>query len=206
MKQQWLARVGSEELILVFGGWALGPAPFAGLSGDRDVLFVDDFRHLDDPLSALGHYERVNLVAFSFGVVSAAHWLAQSGCKPARSIAVGGTLHPADPDRGIAPDVIRGTADQLSQASFRKFCRRAGLNGPVREVDIAAAREELHAVIDRGEAPETTFDRIWIPQKDRIVPTHAQERAWAGQSAAVRRTATPHIPFLVGQSWQEWMT
>ncbi|WP_170418587.1 pimeloyl-ACP methyl esterase BioG family protein [Ruegeria atlantica] len=205
MKQRWVSRSGTDELILVFGGWALGGAPFAGLTGQSDVLFVDDFRHLDDPLPDLAAYDRINLIAFSFGVASAAHWLAHTGFRPSRLIAVSGTLHPADPKRGIGPDMIRATADHLTEASFAKFCRRAGLDGPVPEIDIEAAKAELHAVIDRGGAPEMAFDRIWIPQKDRIIPTRAQEVAWATQQPVARGIPASHIPFRDGQNWQEWI-
>lgn len=205
MKQRWLSRSGTAEVLLVFGGWAIGPGPFQGLSGNTDVLFVDDYTRLDDPLSDLSHYDRINLIAFSFGVASAAHWLAQIGIRPDRLIAVSGTLHPADVERGIAPDMIRATADQLSTASFAKFCRRAGLEGPAPEIDIDTAKAELHAVIERGPAPDLKFDRIWVPQQDRVIPTRAQQAAWADQHDAVRTVPTAHIPFASGQNWQEWI-
>ncbi len=205
MKQQWLSRSGTQEVLLVFGGWALGPAPFQGLSGDADVLFLDDYTRLDNPLSDLAQYDRVTLIAFSFGVASAAHWLTQIGLQTDRLIAVSGTLSPADAEHGIAPYMIRATAEQLSAASFAKFCRRAGLAGPCPEIDIDAAQSELYAVIERGTAPDHKFDRIWIPQKDRIIPTQAQQAAWAGQQDAVREISAPHVPFAAGQSWKEWI-
>ena len=205
MKQQWLSRSGTQEVLLVFGGWALGPTPFQGLSGDADILFVDDYTRMDNPLSDLAQYDRVTLIAFSFGVASAAHWLTQTGLQPDRLVAVSGTLSPADAEHGIAPDMIRATADQLSTASFAKFCRRAGLDGSAPAVDIDAARAELFAVIERGAAPDRNFDRIWIPQRDRIIPTRAQQAAWAGQQDAVREISAPHVPFAAGQSWKEWI-
>lgn len=205
MRQRWLSRSGTDDLILVFGGWALGAAPFADLSGGGDVLLVDDYTRLDGPIDDLAQYDRVNLIAFSFGVASVAHWLAQTGYRPHRLIAVSGTLCPANAERGIAPDMIRATADQLTENSFTKFCRRAGLEGLAPAIDAGAARAELHAVIERGDAPETAFDRIWIPQRDRVIPTRAQEIAWATQQSAVRSIPAPHIPFRSGQSWEEWI-
>jgi biotin synthesis protein BioG len=205
MKQQWLSRSGTQEVLLVFGGWALGPGPFKDLSGDSDVLFVDDYTQLDNSLNDVAQYDRVTLIAFSFGVASSAHWLTQTGLQPDRLIAVSGTLSPADVDHGIAPDMVRATADQLSTASFAKFCRRAGLAGSVPEIDIDAARAELHAVIERGTAPDHKFDRIWIPQRDRIIPTRAQQTAWAGEQDVVREVSAPHVPFAAGQSWKEWI-
>lgn len=206
MRRRWLSRAGTKDLILVFGGWALGATPFAGLTGDGDVLLVDDYRRLDDPLQDLAQYDRVSLIAFSFGVASAGHWLAQTGFRPDRLIAISGTLSPAEAETGIAPDMIRATADQLTADSFDKFCRRAGLDAAPPEIDIDAARAELFAVIERGSAPRHRFDRIWIPQRDRVIPTRAQEAAWTSQQHAIQSIPTPHVPFRSGQTWSEWVT
>lgn len=206
MRRQWLTRSGRSDLILVFGGWALGAGPFRKLAGAEDVLLVDDYTRLDDPLPELAHHDRVDLLAFSFGVASAAHWLAMTGFRPARLVAVSGTLSPADAEHGIAPEIIRATADHLCTDSFAKFCRRAGLEDEAPAIDIGAARAELFAVIQRGPAPEQIFDRIWIPERDRIVPTHAQEAAWRQQRGAVKRVPGGHVPFRSGQSWAEWVT
>lgn len=206
MKAQWLTRIGTPDLVLVFGGWALGAAPFAGLTGDTDVLLVDSYTDLDTPLPELAAYDQISLLAFSFGVASAGHWLAHSGVKPARLVAVSGTLYPADTTRGIAPEMIQATADGLQDTSFAKFCRRAGLTAPAPALDIPAARDELHAIAERGPAPACNFDRIWIPSRDRIIPTQAQVAAWADQPDRIRRIPGNHVPFAAGQSWQEWLT
>lgn len=203
MKHQWLSRSDGTDLTLVFGGWALGAAPFDGLTDADNLLLVQDYTQIDAPLPLDG-FDRVRLLAFSFGVVSAAHWLAQTGFRPDRLVAVSGTLNSASAEFGIAPEMIRATADNLSEASFTKFCRRAGLVARAPALDLNAARAELLAVIDRGAAPDPGFDRIWIPQRDRVIPTTAQEAAWADQSDIIRRVDTPHVPFAAGQSWAEW--
>lgn len=205
MRTRWLQRRGGRCLTLVFGGWALGPGPFAQLVGPEDVLFVDDYRDLDTPIEACGDYDVLCLLAFSFGVVSAAHWMARTGAQISRRTALSGTLHPAERSRGVAPETVRATADGLSSHSFTKFCTRAGLTGPAPRIDMTAARDELLAVIARGPAPETRFDRIWIPQKDRIIPTRAQEQAWQDQTDVVRRVPGPHLPVKAGQNWEMWL-
>ena len=205
MNHQWLARSEQSDLIFVFGGWALGARPFSDLTEPGNVLLAEDYTCLDDPLPDLAQFDRVDLLAFSFGVVSAAHWLRRTGFKPSRMIAVSGTLHPASTEYGIAPDVIRATADQLSRASFAKFCRRAGLTGDPPALNVEAARAELHAVIARGPAADPGFDRIWIPDRDRIVPTAAQDAAWRSSSNIIKRIAGPHVPFKSGQNWAEWL-
>ncbi|WP_209507662.1 MULTISPECIES: pimeloyl-ACP methyl esterase BioG family protein [unclassified Ruegeria] len=206
MKSRWLAQSDDSTLTLLFGGWALGDAPFRGLTGGGNILLVEGYTSLNDPLPDLARFDHIDMLAFSFGVASAAHWLACSGFRPDRLIAISGTLHPACPERGIAPDMIKATAAQLSERSFARFCRRAGLPGEPPELDIAAARRELFAVIQRGSAPDPGFDRVWIPTNDRIIPTAAQETAWASTSARVEHVAGPHVPFLRGQSWASWVS
>ncbi|MEX0317218.1 MAG: pimeloyl-ACP methyl esterase BioG family protein [Ruegeria sp.] len=204
MRTQWLARGGSAELTLVFGGWGLGSAPFEELTGAPDVLFVDDYRQIDTGLPETAQYDHVRLLAYSFGVASALHWLAGSGLHTERRVAVNGTPHPADRTRGIAPEMVAATADGLSPASFAGFCRRAGHPGAPPDIDIPAAQAELRAIAARGPGPEIPFDRIWISERDRIVPRPAQEAAWAAQSGTIRHIPTPHQPFRPGQSWEEW--
>ena len=162
MKHRWLAQSDDSKLTLVFGGWALGAAPFRGLTGGGSVLLVDDYTGLDDPLPDLAGFDRVDMLAFSFGVASAAHWLASTGFSPDRLVAVSGTLHPACADRGIAPDIVRATADQLSSASFIKFCRRAGLSADIPVLDIEHPTRR-HFIAD-------TCNRL--PRKHRIVVIH----------------------------------
>lgn len=206
MKHQWLAQTGTNELILVFGGWALGAAPFVELFGDQDVLLVDGYTTLDTNLPDLTSYGHISLIAFSFGVASAVHWLRETGFIPNRLIAVSGTFSPADATHGIAPAMIRATAENLTPSSFAKFCRRAGLEPPAPALDVEAAKAELLAVIQRGPAPTMKFDRIWVPDQDRIIPTQAQHAAWATQQQAIRSLPGPHVPFRKGQTWAEWLT
>ena len=205
MRREWLQRVGTGELTLVFGGWGLGVSPFAGMTGAGDVLFVEDYTLLDDPVAEVSGYDHVALLAYSFGVASAVHWMTEHGVQPDRKVAVNGTLYPADKDRGIAPEVVEATIAGLSEQSFAGFCRRAGVKGSVPEINVTAAQAELRMIMARGNAPDVSFDRVWIADRDRIIPTKAQERAWHGQEAVVRRISAPHQPFAPEQSWQEWL-
>lgn len=205
MNRHWIRRAGSARLLLVFAGWGLGPAPFLGLRGDDDVLVVDDYTRLDDSLSETLDYDRTALLGFSFGVVSAAHWIAETGFRTERRIAVNGTLFPADETRGIPPAMVEATLNGLTAASFAAFCRRAGHGGGGASIRIGQAQQDLRAIVARGAAPPTRFDRIWISERDRIVPPAAQKTAWQDQAAAIRMRAAPHQPFRAGQSWQEWL-
>ncbi|WP_166418637.1 pimeloyl-ACP methyl esterase BioG family protein [Cochlodiniinecator piscidefendens] len=204
MNKHWLTRQSSDKLTLVFGGWGLGPAPFLGLAGDQDVLVVDNYTCIEDPLTETKDYQSVRLLAFSYGVASAAHWLSRFGLKPDRSVAVNGTLYPVDKRKGIAPNVFTATVEGLSDESFALFCRRAGHPDLPPVIDVLAAQAELRAIAARGPASTFAFDRVWISDRDRIVPASAQIAAWETHLNAVRHISAPHQPFRAGQAWQEW--
>lgn len=213
MKSHWLTHNGAPDLILIFGGWALGPAPFSALrseqakdqDGGPDVLFINDYRNLNLLVPNHTTYKSVSILAYSFGVASALHWLNLTEFTADQLVAVNGTPYPADPDKGIAPDRVRATAVGLSDASFARFCHHAGMNTPP-EIDVPARRAELCAIADRGPATPRHFDRIWISSQDLIIPTAAQRTAWADQSDRVIEIDAPHMPFAPGQTWQDWLT
>lgn len=204
MTSQWLTQKGAPYLVLIFGGWALGPAPFSAPTGDQDVLFVEDYRNLDLPTPDQSTYKTVSILAYSFGIASALHWLDRAGFAPDHLVAINGTPCPADPEKGIAPDRVRATAEGLSDASFAHFCRRAGVTTPP-QINIPARRDELLAIADRGSAPTRRFDKIWISTKDRIIPAAAQRAAWADQADRVTEIDAPHMPFAEGQTLGDWL-
>ncbi|RNF36016.1 pimeloyl-ACP methyl esterase BioG family protein [Paracoccus methylarcula] len=206
MKRHWLQRNGARHLLIVFGGWGLGPGIFAGMQSRADLLVVEDYRQLDlDPMIAAS-YEQSSLLGYSFGVASMLHWLHGTGWHPARLVAVNGTAHPASRDMGIAPEIIEATARSLSPASFAGFARRCGHSASLPAIDPDARQQELRAIIQRGSAPERSFDRIWIAERDRIIPPRAQIAAWSAQADAVRFLSAAHQPFAAGQRWEDWLT
>ncbi len=210
MRKLWLERGGARNLVVIFGGWALGPAPFAHLAGESDVLFLDDWRELPRDLGdlpELAPYSERHLLAFSFGVAAAGHWLAQLPQDPfTRKVAVNGTLSPCCADCGIAPAQVEATAEALTAQSLARFAARAGANAP-EEPALDALRAELLAVLARGPAPDpafcTGFDRIWVSRRDRIFPAHATARGWAGRAAEIREIDAPHTPFALWRNWAE---
>ncbi len=202
MKTRWLQRDGADALILVFGGWALGAAPFAHLGGAADVLLLSDYRSLDFDLEPLRPYARRSLIAYSFGVATAGHALASGELNFGRKVAICGSLNPADEHLGIPPERVRQTADQLTETSLRQFARRAG--SPLPEAsDIPALRDELHAVIARGPAPDPGFDRIWLGRNDRVFLPENLEAAWRMQTDRVRWLEAGHNPFAAFIDWRD---
>lgn len=202
MKSQWLQRNGADDLIVVFGGWALGAAPFAHLSGSAEVLLLSDYRTLDFELETLHPYARRSLIAYSFGVAAAGHALASTELAFDRKVAVCGSLHPSDERFGIPPHRVQQTADQLTETSLRQFARRAG-SPPPEGSDIPALRDELLAVIARGPAADPGFDRIWLARADRIFPPENLKAAWRDQADRVRWLETGHNPFAAFTDWRD---
>ncbi|WP_313102749.1 pimeloyl-ACP methyl esterase BioG family protein [Brevundimonas sp.] len=202
MKAQWLQRDDADELIVVFGGWALGAAPFAHLGGSTDVLLFSDYRALDFDAEPFAPYARRNLIGYSFGVAAACHALASTELKFDRKVAVCGSLHPSDERFGIPPERVRQTADNLSETSLRQFARRAGSPLPG-DCYIPALQAELLAVIARGCAPDPEFDRVWLARGDRIFPPENLEAAWRDQADRVRWLETGHNPFAAFTDWRD---
>ena len=206
MRAEWLSRAGRADLLLVLGGWAVGAEPFRHLGTAADVLVLSDYRALDWHDAVTAGYDRVTLVAYSFGVAAAGAVLAQLPRPPVQLHAVCGSPFPCDARRGIAPGVLRATAEGLSEASLARFARRAGAPVPVPVPDIAALRDELHAVAARLPAPVPAFDRITLARRDRIFAPEALALAWEGQTSRLRWTETGHNPFAGWRHWTEALT
>lgn len=203
MRKYWLKLAGAHELIVVFGGWALGSAPFSHLRGKQDILFVEDYRQLDADLSEIHAYGDLSLLAFSYGVASAAHWIARHGDPFRHKVAVNGTLYPTDPERGIPEDLVRQTAQELSSVSLRRFARRCGAAAPPEEIDISALSDELLAICTRGTSPTIRFDQVWLSTGDRIFPPANMARGWAEGGTTPKRIEAPHAPFARWSHWDE---
>ncbi|SLN73506.1 hypothetical protein TRL7639_04432 [Falsiruegeria litorea R37] len=205
MQIDWLRNSGTaDDVIVVFGGWALGPTPFTHLQGTQDVLFVQDYHNLDTPLPDLGGYQCATLIAYSFGVASYAHWQADHPDPFTRKVAINGTLAPVDRTTGIPPVAMAKTIETLSPKAYQLFLARCyGVGQETARIDVDARRDELLAIEARGTAPEVEFDRIWISTNDRIMPTTNQVRSWKAQSDRVAHIDGPHVPFARWSTWDE---
>ncbi len=201
MNGRWLHHAGQDEAVVVFGGWAVGPAPFAALPKDREIYFLDDYRDLNAALPDLSGYGAVDLVAWSFGVAAYGHWQTQSSVQFRHRVALCGSLTPVDRRQGIPPLAYRRTVEGLNHASYQQFRSRVfGREQGEADIDVKARRDELCAVEARGAAPATHFDKIWIAQRDSIFPVQNMQCAWGGQGPCV--IDAPHAPFDHFPSWE----
>lgn len=191
----------ASEAIVVFGGWAVGPQVFSHLTGPQDILFASDYTNLEADLPDLSTYDRVSLLAWSFGVAAYAHWQQGRADVFHRKVAVNGSLQPVSRACGIPPAIFSRTAETLSHAAYQSFLTRVfGRAQPEQPLEVDARRAELQAVAVRGDAPLVSFDRIWISSKDKIFPPANLARAWAGQP--IREIDAPHAPFDHFANWE----
>jgi biotin synthesis protein BioG len=192
----------NKELIVVFNGWAIAPDVFDHLTGPYDILFASDYRDLDADLPDLSGYDRVSLVAWSFGVASYAHWQQGRSDPFDRKVAVNGTLAPVSRTTGVPSVAMDKTLQTLSVDAYQLFLMRV-FNGrqPSGAIDVRARKDELRAIKARGDAPKIPFDRVWISTADKIFPAANQTRAWADN--VTRQIDAPHAPFAAFTNWQE---
>ncbi|WP_027258294.1 MULTISPECIES: pimeloyl-ACP methyl esterase BioG family protein [Leisingera] len=202
MEFRWLKQNNAAEAIVVFGGWAVGPEVFWHLDGAQDILFASDYTDLNTELPDLSGYDRVSLLAWSFGVAAYAHWQQGRPDPFQRKTAVNGSLQPVNRGAGIPPAVFRRTMEMLSLESYQSFLTRVfGVAQAAEALDVPTRRAELLAVEQRGDAPQTRFDKVWISSGDKIFPPANLLRAWAGRNVA--DLDAPHAPFDRFAQWEE---
>jgi len=192
MQCKFIDKENNRRLIVVFAGWAMDSAPFAGLHRPGyDIMVVWDYRDFLLDWSCVAPYDEICVVAWSLGVYAAAVACASIAARVTLRLAVNGTLSPVDALKGIPPKVFRGTLNGLDERNLVKFYRRvAGSrdayrrfaeNMPQRSVE--ELKIELEGFLPRDFfAPEldTRFDRAIISRDDAIFPVASQWRAWEG--------------------------
>jgi hypothetical protein len=204
MIQEFITREGNDRLLLFFAGWGADSKPFAGLRpAGRDFMVCYDYTDTSFDSSLLQGYRRIDVVAWSLGVWTAATTLAGLGIEPHTSIAINGTMHPVDSTRGIAPEIFSGTLRTLSASTLVKFRRRmcGGSEGyrdfmqcaPDRSLQSMA--DELAAIGERyshSGATDYRWSKAVVGTADAIFPTPAQLTAWAEEGVETISTDAPH--------------
>jgi len=220
VKTDWIIRRGGTELLLFFSGWGMdrrladhlasslprNPAP--------DLLACHDYRTPDIDAGTLGavrSYERLTIVAWSFGVWSALH----ADLPPvAHAVALNGTRSPVDRAAGIAPEVFQATLENYSDESRRRFNRRmcGGTPALTHFLSVeplrttACQKEELAAFGGRISAScsleRFRYDHVIIGGKDLVFSPACQFAAWKGYRQTVIADM-PHYPFFHLSGLQE---
>lgn len=194
----------SSRLLLIFAGWGMDEKPFAGINPHGyDVAVVWDYRSLQaDFIPELMDYDEILIAAWSFGVAAASQFILDHPELPVTSrVAINGTQHPVDDRLGIPKAIFQGTLEGLTSRTLSKFhLRMAGssqryqqfsANLPTRE--ITELRDELTAIGQRN-VPLITWDRAYIADNDRIIPTANHQKAWEAEACSVHTFSGAHLP------------
>lgn len=216
MKSCWLYRGQSDKLILFCSGWGMDAHPFTPvISHDWDVLMFFDYTDFEtdiDISQLFEEYRDVVLVSWSMGV-----WAGQqifhsfaSGIRD--SLAINGTLRPADDLFGIPEEVVKATHDKLDEKQRLKFYRRSckdralyhGFldNQPRRSVE--SQKRELAALLknvrEMGSHEPSLYHHALVGNQDLIMPIENQLRYWPDDM--VQRVDGAHFLFYGLGSWE----
>jgi len=202
MRFKQLTDIGSDKLLIIFAGWGMDEKPFLKLRrNDCDIAVVYDYGN-DSVIKISRKYTDIKVMAWSFGVIAADAFLADNPELPVTlSVAVNGTLYPADDERGIPTDIFLGTLENLSERSLTKFYRRMCGNAESFKVfmdhkperDIESLRSELETIAGCRPSHQQ-WDSAIVSLDDRIIPATNQIKAWNEEGVRIIRIKGPHMP------------
>ncbi len=191
MQLTWLTSGTSPRLLLFFAGWGMDAQPFHNLRfNGYDLAIIYDYTTptLPDDTS-FDSYQEICIVAWSFGVIGAAHFIHAHPHLPVTlRIAVNGTHHQVHDTMGIPTAIFQGTLQALSPASLQKFYRRMcgstdafqqfKAHMPQRPIPDLADELRAIAAMPHIDPALTHWDAIYISDHDMIIPTANQHQAW----------------------------
>lgn len=197
MKHQFVKKLESKRLLIIFAGWGMDANPLRHVSRPGyDTLVVWDYRELQMDWSIVARYDEIVLIAWSMGVYAAAMTIHSIDHLITSKIAVNGTLTPVDNLRGIPCAIFEGTAASLNDRNLHKFFRRmCGDRQTMNRFMSSAPQRPVGELVDELRAiyPEPWFanpkvarwDRAVIGRDDAIFPACNQQRAWTGTPMTV---------------------
>ena len=202
MEQHWVIKNNNHKLAVFVLGWSCDVHSVAHLKPEGfDILCIYDYQELKNiNTDEFNHYDYKILIGWSFGV-----WVATQIFKDDTfnlRIAINGTTHPIDDDKGIPQRVAQLTLRALELSGIEQF--NVNTYGslykthpeiiPTRNIDNQIRElEKLYEMIDTMPHRDFKWDRAIIGSKDRIFPVTNQKRHW-GETAII--TESPHYPFF----------
>lgn len=140
MKQFFIRKNDTDTLNLIFLGYGQDEHPYLNLQSQSDTAIVYDYEDGSFDESIYKSYQKINLIAWSMGVMIAPVVLSESSLKDriVSSYALNGTKEGIDEQYGISPAMWQATAEALSEKSILKFYRRMCLNNQDYEEYLAS--------------------------------------------------------------------
>lgn len=201
MQKHWLTRQpGNNRLLIVALGWAGSPAASPPAPPGYDALCLYDYRAIEqlDP-RAFAAYERVDLAAWSFGIMAAER--AARYLPLRRKLAFNGSSKPVDDHFGIPVRSFLVTLKGLRRTGTGLFFERV-YGGADRVPPAHLPKRALEELIEeledlyetsRKPGPEGfIWDTAFIGKRDAIFPPGNLQAYWGSKG---RLFNAPHYPF-----------
>lgn len=206
MKQVFITKNNTPDLLLIFSGWGTHPQIFGTLRNARDICICYDYR--DDTFNPhlIADYKDITVIGWSFGVYMAAYTFSKYLLKANKTVAVNGTMQPIDDTYGIPQTLFDMTLDSLTDCSFQKFQKR--ICGNIKQYSIhkealsvraiPEVKEELSVLQNRVANTRNInfhWDIAYISDNDLIFTPERQEAFWSNYHiSSIRRINDAHFP------------
>lgn len=207
MKYLWLNKKQNDKLIVFFNGWGMDEKSVNFLEfGEYDVIMFYDYRDISPVDFDFNAYKRKFIVCWSTGVFIGNLFF--DGLRDAEmKIALNGTLKLVDDQFGIPVDIYNLTVDNFNALSCKKFVKRmfVGEEIPVlSDRTVEELKQELISIRDLRINKYFSFDKAFISEKDKIIPSKNQHNFWdCLNNVQVKNIQGGHYPFLNFKSWDD---
>lgn len=206
MKYKWLNRKNQKKLIIFFNGWGMDENVIKHLNPeDYDVLMFYDYNTLDTDFdfNSLNIYPKKHLIAWSMGVMVATclSQLRNLHFGEGTYTAINGTLKPIDIEFGIHPKIYDLTIKGFDEKGRNKFI--SSMFEEKTEIDcyrdIKEQLSELIVLKSYRTNSSFKYDKVWISDNDKIIPTKSQVNFWKIEP----NLKGGHCPFFSFVKWSE---
>lgn len=209
----------SKKLIIFFCGWGMDEKPFSILKTFSDVLYVYDYQTPDFCCDEIdfSKYEKIDLLAFSYGVYASAIAKFPESLKIDKRTAINGTLIPLHDKYGVPFKKFELT-EKMNSETVVKFRERLfggelaqehfGIfeqNLPQRSAQ--SCTDELKGMktyVPVYPIPQVDFDKVYVSKFDKCVPTQNQMNFWQMKTNTdIIELEHGHFPFYNYETLEE---
>lgn len=203
MNYKWLNKKNNTKLIIFFNGWGMDDCVVKHLDfEDYDLLMFYNYNniHTTFDFNLLDSYEETNIVSWSMGVMVASLF---SQINATKKVAINGTLKPIDEKYGIHPKVYDLTIKGFNEKGREKFVSSMFENKEqiknifFSERELSEQHKELISLKSIIPNFDFKYDKIYISENDKIIPTKSQIEFWGIKP----NLKGGHCPFFNHTKW-----
>lgn len=199
MKYKWLNKQNNEELIIFFNGWGMDESVVNHLNPTNyDIIMLYDYNNLEFDWSIISNYSKKHIVAWSMGVMCATLF----NLEIVSATAINGTLKPIDNEFGIPNRIYDLTVRGFNLKGRERFINSMfdkSEDLPIVNREFEEQKSELSALKNYHANIDFKYNKVFISDNDKIIPTKNQEAFWGISS----NLHSGHCPFKLFKSWSE---